>query len=48
MIQLASKSKSLEAVANQIGRDPKAVAKSARRLGLSLKPRGGSKAKRTN
>jgi hypothetical protein len=37
LIQLAASLKSLEAVAKQLGKDPKAVAKSAKRLGISLK-----------
>jgi hypothetical protein len=37
---LARSSKSLEAVANQMNREPKVVAKLAKRLGISLKSQG--------
>jgi hypothetical protein len=37
LIELASSSKSLETVANQLKRKPEAVARSARRLGVFLK-----------
>jgi hypothetical protein len=45
LIQLAASVKSLEAVAKQLGKDPKAVAKAAKRLGVSLKPDSRPKAK---
>jgi hypothetical protein len=45
LIQLASSVKSLEAVAKQLGKDPKAVAKAAKRLGVSLKSDNRSTAK---
>jgi hypothetical protein len=37
LIQLAGSLKSLEAAAKELGRKPASVAKSARRLGVSLK-----------
>jgi hypothetical protein len=46
LIALAGKLKSLEAVASALGRTPESVARSAKRLGISLKSRGGLKAKR--
>jgi hypothetical protein len=45
LIKLARSLKSLEAVAKQLGRKPEAVAKSARRLGVSLKSASRPKAK---
>jgi hypothetical protein len=45
LIQLAGSLKSLEAVAKQLGRKPEAVAKSAKRLGVSLKSGARPKAK---
>jgi hypothetical protein len=39
LIQLAASLKSLEAVAKHLGKDPKAVAKAAKRLGVSLTTR---------
>jgi hypothetical protein len=45
LIKLAKSSKSLETVARQLGKDPKAVAKAARRLGLSLTVNHRSKTK---
>jgi hypothetical protein len=42
---LAASLKSLEAVAKALERTPESVAKSARRLGVSLKSAAGSKAK---
>jgi hypothetical protein len=44
LIQLAGSLKSLEAVAKQLGRKPESVAKTARRLGVSLKSGGRPKA----
>jgi hypothetical protein len=44
LIALAGTLKSLEAVADALGRNPEAVAKSAKRLGVSLKT-GGLKVK---
>jgi DNA-binding CsgD family transcriptional regulator len=44
-MQLAASSKSPEAVAVQMGRDPKQVAKTAQRLGISLKSTSKLKAK---
>jgi hypothetical protein len=38
LIQLASSTKSLEVVAKKLDRKPEAVARSAKRLGVSLKP----------
>ena len=46
LIALAGKLKSLEAVAKALGRTPESVARSAKRLGVSLKSEGGLKAKR--
>jgi hypothetical protein len=42
LMQLAYSLKSLEAVSKRLGRKPESVAKSARRLGISLKikPKG--------
>jgi hypothetical protein len=37
LIQLVGSLKSLEAVAKQLGRKPEAIAKAAKRLGVSLK-----------
>jgi len=37
LIKLARSVKSLEALAKQLGKEPKAVAKAAKRLGVSLK-----------
>jgi hypothetical protein len=45
LIQLAASLKSIEAVAKHLGRDPKAVAKAAKRLGVSLKSDNRSTAK---
>jgi hypothetical protein len=45
LIQLAGSLKSLEAVAKQMGRKPEAVAKMAKRLGVSLKSDAGPKGK---
>jgi hypothetical protein len=45
LIQLAASLKSLEAVAKQLGKDPKAVAKTAKRLGVSLKSTSRPKVK---
>jgi hypothetical protein len=45
LIALAGSLKSLEAVATELGRKPGTVAKVARRLGVSLKSQGASKAK---
>jgi hypothetical protein len=45
LIELASSLKSLEAVAKQLGKEPKAVAKLAKRLGVSLKSSNPPKAK---
>jgi hypothetical protein len=45
ILVVAGTLKSLEAVANALGRKPEAVAKSAKRLGISLKSKGGLKAK---
>jgi hypothetical protein len=46
LIALAASLKPLEAVASALGRMPRSVARSANRLGVSLKSRGGMKAKR--
>jgi hypothetical protein len=46
LMALAGKLKSLEAVASALGRTPESVAKSAKRLGISLRPRSDLKAKR--
>jgi hypothetical protein len=46
LIALSVALKSLEAVSSALGRKPESVAKSARRLGISLKSKGGLKAKR--
>jgi hypothetical protein len=45
LIQLAGSFKSLEAVAKQLGRKPDSVAKSAKRLGVSLRSGDRPKAK---
>jgi hypothetical protein len=45
LIQLAASLKSLEAVAKHLGKDPKAVAKAAKRLGVSLKSDNSPNAK---
>jgi hypothetical protein len=45
LIQLAGSLKSLEAVAKRLGRKPESVAKTARRLGISLKSAHRLKAK---
>jgi hypothetical protein len=45
LIALAASLKSLEAVATALGRKPEAVAKSAKRLGVSLKSRASLKTK---
>ena len=42
LIQLAGSLKSLESVASLLGRKPEAVARSAKRLGVSLKPESSS------
>jgi len=48
LMELAGSSKSLKAIAEQLGRSPDSVAKMARRLGLSLKSgRTGSKSAST-
>jgi hypothetical protein len=46
LIALAVSRKSLEAVASALGRTPESVAGAAMRLGVSLKSKGGLKAKR--
>lgn len=46
LIEFARSLKTLEAVAKRVGRKPEAVAKSARRLGVSLKSASRTKAKR--
>jgi len=43
LIALAASLRSLEAVAKALGRTPQSVAKSAKRLGVSLKSQGGLK-----
>jgi hypothetical protein len=45
LMQLAGSLKSLEAVAKHLGRKPEAVAKTAKRLGISLKSGDRLKAK---
>jgi hypothetical protein len=45
LIALAASLNSLEAVANALGRSPQSIAKSAKRLGVYLKSKGGMKAK---
>jgi hypothetical protein len=45
LIAVTASLQSLEAVAKALGRTPKSVAKSAKRLGVSLKSKGGPKAK---
>ena len=45
LVDLARSSNSLEAVATEMNRDPKTIAKWAKRLGLSLKPLGKLNAK---
>jgi hypothetical protein len=47
LIQLAASLKSLEAVAKELGKDPKAVAKTAKRLGVFLKSTGRNKSSRS-
>jgi hypothetical protein len=47
LIQLAASLKSLEAVAKQLGKDPKVVAKAAKRLGVSLKSTDQPKSSRS-
>jgi hypothetical protein len=42
---LATSMKSLEAVAKALDRTPQSVARSAKRLGVSLKSKGGLKGK---
>jgi hypothetical protein len=44
LIQLAGSVKSLEAVAKHLGKDPNAISKAAKRLGVSLKPDSRPKA----
>jgi hypothetical protein len=46
LMKLAASSKSLEAVAKQMNRKPPAVAKIAKRLGVSLKSSNRLKAKK--
>ena len=46
LIVLSASLKSPEAIAKALGRTPESVAKSARRIGVSLKSRGSLKAKR--
>ena len=46
LIVLSASLKSLEAIAKALGRTPESVARSAKRLGVSLKSEGGLKAKR--
>jgi hypothetical protein len=48
LIQLAASLKSLESVAKQLGKDPKAVAKTAKRLGVSLRSTSRPKVKNNN
>ena len=43
LIELAKSSTSLEEAARQLGRSPDAIKRMALRLGLSLKPKGGTK-----
>jgi hypothetical protein len=45
LIALAGSLKSLEAVASELGRNPEAVARSAKRLGISLKSRDSLRAR---
>jgi hypothetical protein len=45
LMQLAASLKSLEAVADELERTPKNVARTAKRLGVSLKSGAGVKAK---
>jgi hypothetical protein len=45
LIQLAGSLKSLEAVAKHLGRKPESVAKTAKRLGVSMKSGAQPKAK---
>jgi hypothetical protein len=46
LIQLAASLKSLEAVAAELKRPPEGVARSAKKLGVSLKSGAGLKAKK--
>jgi hypothetical protein len=46
LVALAASGKSLEAVAKALARTPESVAKSAKRLGVSLKSEGGLKVKK--
>ena len=46
LIQLAASSESLEAVADELDRTPKSVARTAKRLVVSLKPGTGLRAKK--
>jgi hypothetical protein len=46
LIQLAASLKSLEAVADELGRTPESVARSAKKLGASLKSGAPLKAKK--
>jgi hypothetical protein len=46
LIQLASSSKSLKAIADELRRTPESVARSAKRLGISLKSGAGLKVKK--
>jgi hypothetical protein len=46
LIELAASLKSLEAVADELKRTPQNVARTAKRLGLSLKRSDGQKAKK--
>jgi transposase-like protein len=45
LIQLAASSKSLEAIADELGRTPNNIARTAKRLGVSLKSDARLKAK---
>ena len=45
LVALAGTLKSLQAVANALGRKPESVARSAKRLGVSLKSKSGLKVK---
>jgi hypothetical protein len=46
LIAFAASLRSLEAVASALGRKPESVARSAKRLGVALKSKGGLKAKK--
>jgi phage terminase small subunit len=46
LIAIAQSMKSLEAIASELGRTPESVAKSAKRLGVSLKSEAGLKVKK--